>query len=109
MLIATVAHCLLAKYGIPESPNLHIRCLCHVVNLVVQAILCALGEAEDPEANDYYDQNKNRSIHFDANTDPDQVELDNEEFLDIDDKDEEPLSLEEEEKRQAQKSCLSKV
>jgi len=72
VIIATVARILSAKYGIPELPNLHIRCFCHVVNLVVQAILTALGEADDPDNIDYCSLNKEQPFHLDINTDPDQ-------------------------------------
>jgi hypothetical protein len=82
VLIATVARILLAKYGIPESTNLHIRCICHVVNLVVQDILAALGEADAPDNIDYYSLNKEQPFHLDIDTDSDQVALDNEEFED---------------------------
>ena len=113
MLIATVARILLAKYGIPQSPNLHIRCTCHVVNLVVQAILAALGEVDDPDEIDYYSLNKEQPFHLDIDTDPDQVELDNEEFEDRAAEGEvvdwENISMEEEEKMKATKSPLSKV
>jgi len=111
MLIATVACILLAKYGILESTNLQIRCTCHVVNLVVQDILAALGEADDPDDIDYYLLNKEQPFHLDINTDSDQVELDNEEFEDDGEGDEdlENITMEEEEKLKATASSLSKV
>jgi hypothetical protein len=111
VLIATVARILLAKYGIPESTNLHIRCTCHVVNLVVQDILAALGEADDPDDIDYYSLNKEQPFHLDIDTDSDQVAMDNEEFDDdADESDEsESINMEEEEKLAATASPLSKV
>jgi hypothetical protein len=114
MLIATVAHILLAnlKYGIPESTILQICCTCHVVNLVVQDILAALGEADDPDDINYYSLNKEQPIHLDINTDSDQVALDNEEFEDeVEDEaaDSENITMEEEEKLTATASPLSKV
>jgi hypothetical protein len=35
ILISTVSHILLAKYGIPQSPNLHVCYVCHIVNFVI--------------------------------------------------------------------------
>jgi hypothetical protein len=102
----------LAKYGIPESPNLHVRCLCHVVNLVVQAVLAELGEADDPDDIDYFMLNKEQAIHLDIDTDPDQLELNEEEFDDeLDDEEESPesMNLEEAEKMKGTKSPLAKV
>ena len=113
VIVATVSRILLAKYGIPPSPNLHIRCMCHVVNLVVQAILAALGEADDPDNVDYYTLNKEQPLHLDINADPDQVELDKEVFQDNeeDNLDDvvENITLEDEEKQKATGSPLAKV
>ena len=114
VVLSTVSRILLAKYGIPSSPNLHIRCACHVVNLVVQAILASLGEADDPDEVDYYTLNKEQPFHLDIDADPDQIELDSEEFQDEPEEDNEMASdenivLEEEEKSKATKSPLSKV
>ena len=112
VIIVTITQIHLARYGIPPSPNLHICCVCHVVNLVVQAILAALGEADDPDKVDYYTLNKEQSLHLDINANPDQIELDGEEFQDeVDDEmtPEENIMLEEEEKLKATESPLSKV
>lgn len=83
-----------------------------MVNLIVQAILNALGEAEDPDLCDYYELNKKNSdaIHLDADSDPEQVELDTETFKNEGDVvlgDE--LTLEEKEKEEAMSSPLKKV
>ena len=85
--------------------------MCHVVNLVVQAILAALGEADNPDDVDYYTLNKEQPLHLDIDADPDQAELDCEEFRDEDaDADaDENIMLEEEEKLKATESPLSKV
>jgi hypothetical protein len=112
VLITTVARTLLAKYRIPESPNLHVRCVCHVVNLVVQDILAALGEADSPDDIDYYSFHKEQPFHLDIDADPDQIELDHEEFEDdVEDKntDSDNITLEDEEKSEATNSPLSKV
>jgi hypothetical protein len=102
----------LSKYDIPESPNQHIRCLCHVVNLVVQSILAALGEADDPEDADHFLLNKAQPLHLDIDNDPDQVALDHEEFNDDSNAKanvEENVAMEDEEKPSAMRSPLSKV
>jgi hypothetical protein len=112
VIMATIAQICLAKYGIPPSPNLHIRCVCHVVNLIVQAILAALGEADNPDEVDYYTLNKEQPLHLDIDVDPDQIELDSEEFQDEGEDEmthEENITLEEEEKLKATESLLSKV
>ena len=100
----------LAKYGIPELSNLHVRCICHVINLVAQAVLAELGEVDDPNEVDYFMLNKEQAIHLDIDTDPDQLELDEEEFEDeLDDEQEESVNLEEAEKLKGTKSPLAKV
>ena len=102
VIIATVAHYLLTKYGIPESPNHHIRCLCHIVNLVVQLILAALGEADNPKDNNHFLLNKAQPFHLDIDNDLDQVALDWEEFDDDGEGDiEENVGIEDEEKQSA--------
>ena len=115
VLVATIAHCLLAWYGIPESPNLHVCCMCHIVNLVAQAILHSNSEADNPDITNYYTLNKENPVHIDIENDPEQIELDQEEFPDDNPEGAgpgeapDPISLEEEEKREACKSPLSKV
>ncbi|KAI0363170.1 hypothetical protein BV20DRAFT_930129, partial [Pilatotrama ljubarskyi] len=47
-----------------------IRCIAHVVNLVVQKILSELFEADDPALADYYELwNKHLPFHYDAEAD----------------------------------------
>lgn len=76
----TLAHILgvllMERYGIPfHSNNAHIQCLSHVVNIVVQTILKNLNEADDPDVNDWYEANKNLPMHYDADMDPEQQEM----------------------------------
>lgn len=52
---------------------MHIYCLAHVINFIVQSFLHAIDEAEDPEINDYFD--KEAPIYFDINKDSDQAAL----------------------------------
>ncbi|KAI5884962.1 uncharacterized protein SCHCODRAFT_02521539 [Schizophyllum commune H4-8] len=57
----------MSRYKIPfEPPNAQIRCLAHVVNLVVQKILSVLKEVDsDPDVEDYYELFlKQFLIHF---------------------------------------------
>jgi hypothetical protein len=67
---------------IPE--NSQIRCLAHVVNLVVQKLLAALDEAEDPEVEDTYIPNKDLPFHYDLADDGDLNELEREVFTEED-------------------------
>ena len=43
--------------------------MAHVVNLIVQAILAELNEADDPEQDDYYIPNKHIPFHYDPDDD----------------------------------------
>src|ERR1700754_1680076 len=62
-----VAVFLKQKYDISFRPeNSRIRCMAHILNLVVQAFLSGLGDAEDPDQNDYYYLHKHDSIHVTA-------------------------------------------
>ena len=110
VLIATVSCILLTKYGIPESNNHQIRCICHIVNLVIQAILATLGEVDDPTENNCFLLKKDQLFHLDSKMDPDQLALDQEEFQE-DAKNVEPenIAMEDEEKLEATQSPLSKV
>ena len=60
--------------------NGHIRCLTHVLNLVVQKLLSALDEADDPDVNDYFD--KDLPIRYDVDKDEAQIELEEERLND---------------------------
>ncbi|KAJ7691056.1 hypothetical protein B0H14DRAFT_2251304, partial [Mycena olivaceomarginata] len=53
-------------FNIQWAPeNSQIRCIAHVVNLVVQKILATLDEAHDPKEQDYYIPNKDLPFHYD--------------------------------------------
>ena len=81
VLVSTVARCLLARYGIPENKDAHIRCIAHVINLIVQAFLHGLEEVDDdPDIEDYF--NTDAPIHYDVTQDKEQVALEDEEFGD---------------------------
>jgi hypothetical protein len=71
---------LLQKYGLQFHPqNARIRCMAHVVNLIVQAILAELNEANDPEQDDYYIPNKHIPFHYDPDDDEEVQQMENEE------------------------------
>lgn len=80
---------------------------------MVQAILATLGEADNTDEVDYFTLNKEQLLHLDINVDPDQVDLDNEEFRDeVEDEgvpEENIIILEDEEKLKVTDSPLSKV
>ena len=64
---------------------MHIRCIAHVINLVVQAFLFAIDEGDDPDVEDWYELNKDAPIHYDISKDQDQQALDNEGLEDDED------------------------
>ena len=67
---------LLQKYGLNfHAQNARIRCMAHVVNLIVQALLAALNEADDPEKDDYYIPNKHLPFHYDLDDDDEVQEM----------------------------------
>lgn len=78
---------LLVKYDIHFDPkDGQIRCLPHVVNLVVQKILSVLAEAfdedfnspPDPDEEDQFQLNRELPLHYDPDGDPVQKALDTE-------------------------------
>lgn len=59
---------------------MHIRCIAHVINLIVQAFLFAINEVDNnPEEVDYY--NKDLPIHYDVDEDEELMAMENEELL----------------------------
>lgn len=79
---------LLKRYGLHFAPeNGQIRCIAHVVNLVVQKILHSLLEADDPALNDYYESHKHEPFHYDPDEDSDLKSMEAEGALDQDDED----------------------
>ncbi|KAI0060903.1 hypothetical protein BV25DRAFT_1806709, partial [Artomyces pyxidatus] len=73
VLARILAKLLMKRYGVPFHPeNGQIRCLAHVVNLVVQKILSTALEADDPDIDDYYIRlNKHLPFHYDPESDED--------------------------------------
>jgi len=52
--------------------------MAHVVNLIVQALLHAMEEADNPDVNDYFKSTKDSSSHYNIDEDSEQMELDKE-------------------------------
>ncbi|KAJ7156332.1 hypothetical protein C8R46DRAFT_909917 [Mycena filopes] len=79
VLIRALSRILRENFDIQFNPdNSQIRCLAHVVNLVVQKLLAALDEAEDPAIDDYYLPRKDLPFHYDPDDDPDVAALETE-------------------------------
>ncbi|KZT04760.1 uncharacterized protein LAESUDRAFT_760793 [Laetiporus sulphureus 93-53] len=86
VLARTLGPILMECYGIPfNATNGQIWCLAHIVNLVVQKILSALGEAKDPDEDDYYLLYKFLSFHYRPDVDEDLKKLEKEETVKADD------------------------
>jgi len=75
VIVQTAARCLLERYDIPPTDDMHIRCIAHVINLVVQAFLAALDEAPDPDIHDLFDDAQDFPLHYDVGVDDAQIEL----------------------------------
>jgi hypothetical protein len=61
---------LMERYGMEfHSDNARIRCLAHVVNIVVQTLLKQLNEAEDPEILDWFEGSRHLPVHYDGDED----------------------------------------
>ncbi|TFY51128.1 hypothetical protein EVJ58_g10725 [Rhodofomes roseus] len=70
VLARTLSGLLMQRYGIHFSPeNGQIRCLAHVVNLVVQKMLASLIDEDDPDDNDWYLLHKFLPFHYDIEDD----------------------------------------
>ncbi|KAF7372111.1 Eukaryotic translation initiation factor 3 [Mycena venus] len=79
VLVRTLSRLLMEKFDIQFAPdNSQIRCIAHVVNLVVQKLLAAFNEAADPDNDDYYIPNKDEPFHYNVDDDPVQLALENE-------------------------------
>jgi hypothetical protein len=79
VIFKTAVKYVLSLYDTIIHPDAHIRCLAHVINLVVQAILAELKEAdqciEDGDDSDYFLLNKNPLVHYSIDDDTDQQDL----------------------------------
>jgi hypothetical protein len=93
VIVSVAGQIVLAKYGVSYTPDMHIRCIAHVVNLVVQAVLAALDEADDPDNIDYFTLHKETPIHYSVDKDEDQARLEAEELGECDIGDEEEADV----------------
>lgn len=78
IIVEVAGHIILSKYSVPYTSDMHIRCIVHVVNLVVQAILAAMNEADDPDDVDYFTLHKGSLIHYNIDEDDNQAVLESE-------------------------------
>lgn len=63
----TIAQLVNAKYSLSvDEENFQGRCLAHILNLIVQAMLCILKEAPDPDVEDHYVLHRKDPIFYDA-------------------------------------------
>ncbi len=96
VLARTLAQLLLKRYGIHfNCENARIRCIAHVINLVVQQILSELSEADNPALADYYKLwNKHLPFHYEPDDDDENCQFSaeaqaasesSEDVIDIDD------------------------
>jgi hypothetical protein len=75
---------LMERYGLTfHSDNARIRCLAHIVNITVQALLKELDEADDVDWFDWFEGNKHLPIHYDPDDDDEQMEMEAEVLDDI--------------------------
>ena len=77
VIIETAARCLLARYRIVYTPDMQVRCIAHVLNLIVQAFLYGMDEALNPDDIDYYEDHKDGPIHYDIDKDEEQLAIEN--------------------------------
>jgi hypothetical protein len=92
VLARTAGLLLLQKYDIEfHSENGRIRCMAHVVNLIVQAILAELDEGDNPDIFDWFLPNKHLPVHDDPDDDEEVQAFEREAYEGLDDDDEEEL------------------
>jgi len=78
VIIKVTGQIILQKYNVPYTPDMHIRCIAHVVNLIVQAFLAAMDEADSPDNIDYFLLHKESPIHYDPDDDEDHIAMESE-------------------------------
>ena len=88
VIIEVTGQIILQKYNVPYTPDMHIRCIAHVVNLIVQAFLAAMDEADSPDDIDYFLLHKESPIHYDPDDNEDHTAIESEdvdlEAMDVD-------------------------
>jgi hypothetical protein len=68
-----------------DKKDLQIRCLAHVVNLIVQALLNGMGEADDPDTVDYFTLDATAPIHYSPEEDEELIQMEGEAAAQADD------------------------
>jgi hypothetical protein len=77
---------LMERYGMEfHSDNTRIRCLAHVVNIVVQTLLKQLNEAEDPKILDWFEGNRHLPVHYDGDEDEEVKAMEAEDLVAMED------------------------
>jgi hypothetical protein len=88
VIIEVTGQIILEKYNVPYTPDMHIRWIAHVVNLIVQAFLAEMDKADSPDDMDYFLLHKESPIHYDPDDDEDHIAMESEdvdlEAMDID-------------------------
>ncbi|KAI0061285.1 hypothetical protein BV25DRAFT_1805777 [Artomyces pyxidatus] len=99
------------RYGVLFHPDTaQIRCLAHVVNLVVQKILSTAADAADPDVEDYYETlNKHLPFHYDPADDEDVTEFESQEAADRDEEEKDVLDVSEEAEEEDAYSSMSAI
>lgn len=84
VLACVLGTLLMERYGLSfHSDNARIRCLAHIVNIVVQTLLKELDKADDPTTNDNFESMKKMPVHYSPDDDEDLQEMETED-LDVD-------------------------
>jgi hypothetical protein len=78
VIIEVTGQIILQKYNIPYTPDMHIQCIAHVVNLIVQAFLAAMDEADSPDDINYFLLHKESPTHYDPDYDEDHIAMESE-------------------------------
>lgn len=88
VIIDVARQIILQKYNIPYTSDMHIWCIAHVVNLIVQAFLASMDEADSPDEVDYFLLHKESPIHYDPDDNKDHIAMESKdidlEAMDID-------------------------
>jgi hypothetical protein len=109
VIACTVGLLLLQKYKIDfHEENNHIRCMAHVVNLVVQAFLASLDEADNPDNYDWFIPNKHLPVHYDPDDDDEVQAWENEPEIEADNNEgnlefEDPMALDDDDQEELEK------
>ena len=86
VLACVLSILLMECYGTEfHSDNARIRCLAHVVNIVVQTLLKQLNEAEDPEILNWFEGNRHLPVHYNRDEDEEVKAMEAEDLVAVED------------------------